>query len=76
MVNMKLQAYLNEHGLTAKEFALSIDRSPSTIYRLLRSEIKPRWELVEAIYKGTKGAVTPNDFMGDWDEETDISSAG
>lgn len=60
---MTLERYLEEHGLTATEFAGQIDVSPSTIIRLLAGERDPRLELLKKIHGGTNGAVTPNDFV-------------
>lgn len=59
---MRLRAYLKEHGITASQFAVQIDRSISTVTRAMRGEVIPDKATMEKIVAATGGKVQPNDF--------------
>lgn len=59
---MTLKEYLAEHGLTQYRFAKNIGVDRQTVYRWAAGERLPRPELMALIYRGTGGAVQPNDF--------------
>lgn len=60
--SMKLSDWLKREGMTALAFAARIDRSHTTVSRILRGQTKPDWSTIERITAATDGAVTANDF--------------
>jgi transcriptional regulator with XRE-family HTH domain len=60
---MKLSDWLSREGLTALAFASRIERSHTTIGRLLKGETRPDWETLQRIHAATGGEVTANDFL-------------
>lgn len=61
-MGMKLSDYLHRERLTATAFAGRIAVPTSTITRLLARQRSPRLDLLEKVWTGTNGEVTPNDF--------------
>lgn len=61
---MKLSQYLLREDLRPTEFAARMNKPASTITRLLNGERRGTLALLEEIAVATKGEVTPNDFMG------------
>lgn len=61
---MKLTEYLEQPGRTASSLAQATNVAVSTITRAAKGEAVPSPQLMEAIYRATDGAVTPNDFYG------------
>ena len=61
-MTMTLAHYLSERGITLKEFGGEIQRSKSTVSRLVRGLNKPDWDTMKEIERATGGLVTPNDF--------------
>ena len=60
---MKLSEYIASKAITASEFAREINRSVSTVTRIVNSESKPDWSTMARIEDATDGAVKPNDFL-------------
>jgi len=58
---MRLNAYLRQYRLNRREFARLVGAEPATVSRWLKGRC-PREDMVIAIYRVTKGGVTPNDF--------------
>ena len=74
---MKLSEYIASKAITASDFAREINRSVSTVTRIVNGESKPDWSTMARIEDATDGAVKPNDFLPETREtapETD--SAG
>jgi predicted transcriptional regulator len=61
---MDLATYLKRKKLTRAEFSAQADVRLNTLGRYIRGERYPRKSHMARIIKATKGAVTPNDFMG------------
>ena len=62
---MKLSDWLTRHNVKRADFARRIGVSPGAITQICRDE--GAWisrETAELIFKETRGAVTPNDFLG------------
>src|SRR5579885_3442987 len=62
---MKLSDWLARHNIRRADFARRIGVSPGAITQICRDE--GAWisrETAELIFKETRGAVTPNDFLG------------
>jgi transcriptional regulator with XRE-family HTH domain len=59
---MRLQDYINEHGLTHSSFADTIGVKKESVRRYAKGERIPRREIAEKIHAATNGEVTPNDF--------------
>ena len=62
---MKLSDWLEMKNLTASAFADQVRVSVSTVTRCMNGQRRPEWPTLEAIFKATNGAVTPNDFLSD-----------
>jgi DNA-binding transcriptional regulator YdaS (Cro superfamily) len=60
---MKLQAYIEQSGLTAAEFSRLIQASQSIVSRLISGQRKPSLRTMVAIEKVTRGKVKPKDFL-------------
>ena len=60
---MKLSEYLASKAITASDFAREINRSVSTVTRIVNGESKPDWSTMARIDDATDGAVKPNDFL-------------
>lgn len=60
---MKLAEYLSDNGLTQTAFAAKIEAAQVEISRFATGDRLPPWHKMLKIYKATKGAVTPNDFL-------------
>ena len=60
---MKLPEYLVSKAITASDFAREINRSVSTVTRIVNGESKPDWSTMARIEDATDGAVRPNDFL-------------
>ena len=61
---MKLSDWLNAHNISRVDFARRTGLSPSAVTQLCNND--DAWlsrETAEAIFRETKGAVTPNDFI-------------
>ena len=61
---MKLRDYLDEHKLSAAEFAARIDVSETSVHRYIAGRV-PRPTIVRAIVVATEGDVCADDFYGD-----------
>ena len=62
-VIMKLSQYIDRKAITASKFAREINRSVSTVTRIVNGESKPDWSTMARIENATDGAVKPNDFL-------------
>lgn len=60
---MKLGDYLSENGIHMADFAAAVGSTGATICRVINGKVVPRRGLLEAIYRETKGLVTPNDLL-------------
>lgn len=60
---MKLSDYLTERKISDSDFADSIKRDATTVWRLKTERTLPDWKTVAAIIDATEGAVTANDFV-------------
>ena len=60
---MKLETYLKDKRIPQNEFARSIDVSPATVNRWIKSNRRPNWVTMERIKEVTGGRVKPNDFL-------------
>ena len=60
---MKLSEYLASNAITASDLAREINRSVSTVTRIVNGESKPDWSTMARIDDATGGAVKPNDFL-------------
>ena len=60
---MKLSEYLSDRAITASDLAREINRSVSTVTRIVNGESKPDWSTMARIDDATEGAVKPNDFL-------------
>lgn len=57
-----LKRWLEEHGLTAKDFAEQLLVAPSTITRAINGEVTPNSLLRRRIAKATRNAVTAEEL--------------
>ena len=62
---MKLSDYLTQEGETITSFAKRIERSTSTVSRLVRGLTDPDGATVRRIAEATNNKVQPNDFYSD-----------
>ena len=60
---MRLQDYLTLAGLSVPEFSTTIGVTPQTTWRWLNGTRVPSRVEMRNIYRATKGAVSPNDFL-------------
>ena len=60
---MKLDEVIREKGTTEQAIADATGYSQATINRLRNGKLNPTLELLDAVFKATNGAVTPNDFL-------------
>lgn len=60
---MKLRDYLEATGTKVADFAEAICVRAPTVYRWLNRTRHPDRQQILAIYRVTKGAVTPNDLV-------------
>lgn len=60
---MKLRDYLEATATRVADFAVAISVTAPTIYRWLNRTRHPDRSQMLAIYRATKGAVTPNDLV-------------
>lgn len=58
---MKLLDYLTKKKESPNAFSTRIGVPPHTVYRYLAGRV-PRPDIMEAIFKASKGTVQPNDF--------------
>ena len=73
---MKLSEYLASNAITASDFAREINRSVSTVTRIVNGESKPDWSTMARIDDATDGAVKPNDFLPAAGEPTPGAETG
>ena len=74
---MKLSEYIASKAITASDFAREINRSVSTVTRIVNGESKPDWSTMARIEDATDGAVKPNDFLPATGETTpETATAG
>lgn len=59
---VKLQAYLDQSGVSKDELAEQLGVHPITIYKYVRGDRVPEPGVMVKIAEITKGQVTPNDF--------------
>lgn len=67
---MKLDAYIRQTGTTEQAIARLVGRSQGTINKLRNGKINPSLDLLNAVFRATNGAVTPNDFLPEADALT------
>lgn len=60
---MKLAKYLETKNLTQTAFAAKVGVTQVAMNRYVRGERTPSVEIIAAIHKATKGAVTLNDWV-------------
>lgn len=60
---VKLDAFLEESGLTNAAFAERVGVSEATISRLRNGKQTPSWDLIQRITVETAGRISPNDFL-------------
>lgn len=60
---MKLRDYLEATATRVADFAETLSVSMPTVYRWLNRKRHPDRAQMLAIYRATKGAVTPNDLV-------------
>ncbi len=61
---MQLGPWLKTNSINAVEFGRRIGlKEPNSIYRYIQGTRRPATRMIEAIFKETNGAVTPNDFF-------------
>lgn len=60
---MKLEAYIRERDMSVAEFAHSIGRHHSVIYRIINGETEPSFTLRAAIVRATNGKVGELDLI-------------
>jgi len=53
-----LKNWLNNKGISQKEFAQMIDVAPSTIYRIINSKTRPKLNIAKKIEESTHGEVS------------------
>lgn len=58
-----MQKYLVEAEITAADFAASIGRSPSTLWRQIRGERNPSLAVALDVERGTKGKIKASRFL-------------
>ncbi len=63
MFRMKLADYLNGKNLTVTAFAAQIERAPSTVSRIVKGQVHPDPQTMQAIITATDSLVTANDFF-------------
>lgn len=61
---MKLRAWLNSQGITAEQFALTVDASVHAVNAWCQGSRRPSKSKMPLVIKATGGAVQPNDFFG------------
>lgn len=66
---MKLAAYLASKDLTLAEFSARVGCDISWTSRIARELELPRWPLMLAILRETRGRVKPNDFIREQDRD-------
>lgn len=71
---MKLQDWLDQEGVEAREFARRISRSPEAVRRYLTGERIPDKDTMPLIVRATSTAVTPNDFFGLPDQAEQVAA--
>lgn len=59
---MDLNDWLHQMGLSQKDFAELIDRTPATVSRIVNGINRPDGETMSRIAEATSNKVTPNDF--------------
>ena len=62
---MKLSDYLKKKDLTLSAFAEAVGLDVSTVHRAATGKVIPTRENMKLIVKATDGAVQPNDFYSD-----------
>lgn len=67
---MKLDAYIRQTGTTEQALARLVGCSQGTINKLRNGKINPSLDLLNAVFRATNGAVTPNDFLPEADALT------
>ena len=60
---MKLKAYLDEYGITRREFGAKIGRDAAQVSRWANGSAVPRLQIAHRIREVTDGMVTPEDFL-------------
>lgn len=63
MFRMKLADFLKDRDLTVTAFAAQIERAPSTVSRIVKGQVHPDPQTMQAIITATDGSVTANDFF-------------
>jgi len=61
--SMKLGDYLDQNGVTVKDFAGQLEMSPEAIRLYVAGRRVPRQEAMAKIIQATGGKVEPNDFF-------------
>lgn len=55
--------YLAANEMTPEQFAHGVNISVDAMYRYLRGERRPRWDVIARMKKFTNGAVTADGFL-------------
>lgn len=61
---MKLNDFLDHHGISLTAFAEQVGTTAATVCRIGQGHVVPRRRLLERIHEATGGQVTPNDLVG------------
>ncbi len=59
---MRLDEWLDDNGITRSAFGKLIGKDKSTVSRICSGKVSMDRETVAAIFRATKGVVTPNDL--------------
>lgn len=59
----KLKRWLHDQGLSQKEFAKSLGRTPATVSRIVNGINRPDYETLRRIKFITEGEITADDFF-------------
>lgn len=62
--NMDLEKFLINNDISVATFAQNVGVTRPAIYNYIHGKKIPSRRVMQAIYKATKKAVTPNDFYG------------
>lgn len=60
---MTLAQFMELSGFSDNDVATTINVNRSTVNRIRRARQRPDWPTLDALYRWTKGAVAPNDFL-------------
>jgi 3,4-dihydroxy 2-butanone 4-phosphate synthase/GTP cyclohydrolase II len=72
---MKLDQWIEHHGLRRVEFARKLGLSPGHVTDLCQARFWPTRLLAQGIWEMTGGEVTPNDFLFPPTEEEELAAA-